>query len=124
MLVDALVTETLGATSVTMNVKLVLAVEPSALVAVIVTLCLPSSRPDCDQLHVPLWLPAWLMVPCEAVSSAERREGAKRPAARAVPVSAMLVDALVSDTLGATSVTVNVKLRLPGLPSALVAVLG
>jgi hypothetical protein len=70
-LVGELVTVTVGPTPVTMNVKVVLPVVPSALVAVMVTVCVPTlSVGDSDQLQVPLRLPGALGVtePSEAVS--------------------------------------------------------
>src|SRR5439155_1275809 len=62
------VTLVVGATSVGVNVKLVVPVEPSALVTVMVTLCRPSvSGADSDQLQ-PLFVNE-LMVPSDAVTA-------------------------------------------------------
>src|SRR5207248_2323860 len=108
---------------VTFFVQAVVAVGPRTVAGVMACALLLSSSPDCDQLHVPLWLPDWLMVPCEAVIVTASSYSANVPLALAAPVSAMLVDALVTATPGATSVTVNVKLVLAVAPSAFVAVI-
>jgi len=67
MLVDALVTATLSATSATVNVKLVLLAWPSAFGRRYDHRIAAFIQPDCDQLHVPLWLPDCVSVPCEAL---------------------------------------------------------
>src|SRR5438874_616822 len=57
---------TVGGTSVNVTANVVFAAEPSALVALIVTVPLLTSSPNCDQLQVPLLF--WVNVPCDVVS--------------------------------------------------------
>jgi hypothetical protein len=122
-LTDVLSADMLGDTSVNDTPNEVVAVEPSALVAVIVTVYGLCSSPVPDQLHVPDWLPDCVTVPVDAVSNTASSKSAKLPVFAAEAFSAALTDALSADTVGDTSVKDTPKDVVAVEPSALVAVI-
>jgi hypothetical protein len=124
--VSATVTEawsaaTLGATSVNDALNEVVAVEPWALVAVIVTVYGLLSSPVPDQLQVP---PLFCVtVPVEAVIDTASPESLKLPVLVAAVFSAALTALLFADTVGAAgAVVANASPEVPLSPPLLTAV--
>jgi hypothetical protein len=114
--------DTLGDTSVKEAPNEVVVAEPSALVAVIVTVYGVSSSPVPDQLQVPLLL-FCDTDPVEALMVTASSKSAKLPVFVAEVFSAALTALWSADTLGATSVKDTPNEVVAVVPSALVAVI-
>src|SRR5205807_1862236 len=118
-----LLTATAGATSVNDTPNDVVDVPPSMLVAVIVTVYGVSSSPVPDQLHVPFWLPLCVYAPVVAFTVTASSKSLKLPLLVAAAFSAALTEALLADTVGATSVNDTPNDVVDEPPSAFVAVI-
>src|SRR6266702_3848772 len=121
---EGLLAATVGATSVALTMNDVVVTEPSALVAVMVTVYgLDSSGAVPVQLQVPLWLPTWLIEPVLAVMVTASSTSAKVPMLPTAVNYGAVTEGLLAVTVGATSVALTVNEVVVIEPSALVAVM-
>jgi hypothetical protein len=113
--------DTLGPAFVNDTPKEVVVVEPSAFVAVMVTVY--GLLPVPDQLQVPFWLPLCVTEPVDAVIDTLSSKSAKLPVFVADVFATALTALWSADTLGATSVNDTPNEVVAVEPSALVAVI-